>query len=56
MHGGRTFEVGTPNPSKPFGAMTWLLFALGSYLRFKDIELITDLAYGSLAGMLFMRI
>ena len=55
MHGGPRYEVGTPNTSKTFGAMTRLLFALGSYLRFKDIELITDSAYGSLEGMLFMR-
>ena len=56
MQGGRRYEVGTPNPSKFFGAMTLLIFELGAYLRFRDIILVTDSAYGFLECMFFMTI
>ena len=56
MHSGPRYDVGSPNPSKTFGAMTLLLFSLGTYLRFKDITIVTDSAYGFLAGLLFLKL
>ena len=54
MHGGRKYEVGTPNPSNIFGIMCMLIFSLGSYLRSKNVVLVTDSAYGCLDGMIYI--
>ena len=54
MHGGPKYEMGTPNPSKIFGAVCMLIFSMGSYLRFKNVVLVTDSAYGILDGMMYI--
>ena len=56
MHGGPKYEVGTPNPSKIFGVMCMLIFSMGSYLRFKNVVLVTDSAYGILDGMMYIAL
>ena len=56
MHGGRKYEVGTPNPSNIYGIMWLLIFSLGSYLRFKNVVLVTDSAYRCLDGMIYISL
>ena len=56
MEPGRRYQVGTSATSKVFGAMMLLIFSCGSYLRYKDICVITDSAYGVLEGMALMRL
>ena len=54
MLGGPKYDFGSTDHSKTFGLMSELIFSLGDYLRFKDVFLVPDSAYGFLTGMLFL--
>ena len=56
MEPGRRYAVGTTATSKVFGAMMLLIFSCGTYLRYKDIRVVTDSAYGVLEGMALMSL
>ena len=56
MEPGRRYAVGTPATSKVFGAMMLLIFSCGMYLRYKDLCVVTDSAYGVLEGMALMSL
>ena len=54
MESGKRYEVGTTAPSKAFGIAMLLMFSCGMYLRYQDLCLVTDSAYGFLDGMVFL--
>ena len=56
MDGAPRYEIDLTAPSKSFGQMILLIFSCGSYLRYKNICLVTDSAYGFLTGMCFLEI
>ena len=53
MESGARYEVGNTAPSKTFGIAMLLIFSCGMYLRYQDVCLVTDSAYGFLDGMVF---
>ena len=56
MEPGRRYQVGSTATSKVFGAMMLLIFSCGTYLRYKDVCVVTDSAYGVLEGMALMSL
>ena len=56
MDGGPRYEIDLTAPSKSFGQMILLIFFCSSYLRYKNICLVTDSAYGFRTGMCFLEI
>ena len=56
MDGGPRYEIGTTAPSKALGMLMLLIFGCGSYLRYSNIYLITDSAYGFIEGMAILSL
>ena len=54
MEGGARDEVGSTGPSKSLGVVMLLNFSRGLYLRYENVCLVTDSAYGFLEGMAFI--
>ena len=54
MEGGARYEVGSTGPSKSLGLVMLLIFSCGLYLRYENVCLVTDSAYGFLEGMAFI--
>ena len=56
MDGGARYEVGSTGTSKSLGMVMLLIFSCGLYLRYENVCLVTDSAYGFLEGMAFIAL
>ena len=54
MDVGPLYSIGSTHPSKTFGVLLLLIFMCGSYLRYDNLCLITDSAYGFLDAMIYI--
>ena len=56
MDGGPRYEFGSTASSKTFGAMIFLIFSCGTYLRYNSACCVTDSAYGAVESMVFLSL